>query len=523
MFRAFIALVLITTIGVGMSLGQEPHGGPGMPGELSVGQSPRVITPGQPEGPGGLLAQDTVVTAPTVSLETTGPLEVNAGKPAEFGIAVQNLGEFPVFDATVVLTLPNDLRFVESRPQPSNQDGLRLYFHLGELKSKANHQIVLRTEPTQRAEVKLDVRLRMAAVNQIQVQVREPKLDLQLEADDEIVYGQPSTHRLVVTNSGDGVATNISLQQVLRMSDGRMLQEDAGQIPWLEPGQSRELLVNVPATFEGHVDLHYELKSDGGNSSTDSRRLTVLRPQLQVRAEGPGMVYLHRAGIYTIHVSNPGDSAVENVSVVTKLPAGMLVTTLERPAKYDQEVGTLTWTIQSLGAGGEALLRFKALCGREGKQIQSVRAIAEHGLASRAQQATIVLSRPQLSVQIAHVDGPIEVGQEAVFNVVVGNRGTRVADDVRVLIRLPEGLKATDTLGEPTTDGQLALAPMSVAPGKQHVVRFSVVAQQEGEHVVRATLVSEKYHNRLMAESGVFVYKSDVDRLATEPVETLLR
>ena len=64
------------------------------------------------------------------------------------------------------------------------------------------------------------------AVNVVAMQVRKPELELKLDASSEVIYGQQSMQKVVITNTGDGVATNINVHQVMRIHTPNLSKEN---------------------------------------------------------------------------------------------------------------------------------------------------------------------------------------------------------------------------------------------------------------------------------------------------------
>jgi len=114
----------------------------------------------------------------------------------------------------------------------------------------------------------------------------------------------------------------------------------------------------------------------------------------------------------------------------------------------------------------------------------------------------------ELSFAINNAGGPIEIGAETSYEVVVQNSGSKPDTNVRVQLQIPPELELISTDSQAGTDGRglVAFQPKgNLAPGEQLKYSLRVRGLSPGTHIVRAVVVSD--------QSKVPVTKEDTTRV----------
>ncbi len=218
------------------------------------------------------------------------------------------------------------------------------------------------------------------------------------------------------------------------------------------------------------------------------------------------MNFMGREGVYEICVSNPGDAATENVKVVASLPAGLQLTVLGKPVKFDRRSNTLTWFVERLDPGATESLPFKLKALAEGQHVQEVTASAQGGLYADDRLTTQVISRPHINVRVINKDGPLAVKTAAEFAVELKNVGTKNADNVRIKVITPAELEAVASDDYAAQSNQLTFAPLSLAVGESKTLRFRAVGHEAGDHMIRVVMESAALSQPLSVEGSAFFY-----------------
>jgi hypothetical protein len=139
-------------------------------------------------------------------------------------------------------------------------------------------------------------------------------------------------------------------------------------------------------------------------------------------------------------------------------------------------------------------------------------ASAADNLSASAAATTQVEALADLKIEIRDPQGPVAVGTEAVYELVIRNRGSAAAKDVDLVAFFSEGLeaKSVEGGGHEITTGQVVFTPLaSVGAGETVVYKVHAHADREGHHVFRCELFCESLHTKLAAEEATYFYGSD--------------
>ncbi len=451
---------------------------------------------------------DIKTAVPVLSIETAGPSDINLGKTARFVVTVKNVGDVPAEGLIIRTELPLTVDYQNATPKPEAVEDGAIRFFLGDLKAQGSARITLNLLPTKQGPVNLETRASFSTSTKSSLRVRQSKLRLTTTGPARIQYGQPVQFKLVVTNKGDGPSENVHI--LPNVPDGLLLDKRAGkavQIGVLPPGDSREMLYTINANATGTLKLGFTAVDASGAKSESEVAVRVMRPMLNLSIHGPAMRYVNRSGNFEIRVANPGDAAAHSVEVVASIPPGLRVVALKQAAKYDRDAQTLTWVLPELNAGSEQVLSLKAVATKVGEAVQHVVATNKQGLTGNAELTTKVASRPLIWATILNSNGATEVNQAANFTILIGNRGSEVAENVEVSAIVPDELKVvrTDDLLE-INGGEIRFEPVTIGVGEQKELQFHAVGRRAGDHTVRITFKCDKMANALSAEGSAFVY-----------------
>ncbi len=168
-------------------------------------------------------------------------------------------------------------------------------------------------------------------------------------------------------------------------------------------------------------------------------------------------------------VTNPRESAAENVSVEARLPNSLRVVEAI-PAATGQD-GVLRWELNDLAAGEQRTIQVVLVAAESGPAdiVTDARSTDSH-----AQSLTV--TEPQLSVV---VNGPtdVAVGEPATQTVTVRNPGSGIATNIKLEALIPDGL-------EHVRGNRLLMDIGSLNPGETRRIRLALAAIAGGEQVL---------------------------------------
>jgi uncharacterized repeat protein (TIGR01451 family) len=481
------------------------------------------ITPAAKTPAVAIHAITAVSALPAVYVETVGPSEVNVGKAGTFTITVRNAGETNAQGIVVRTTLPAAAELRKSNPTPKLVVDNQVQFDIGDLPAKGERKIDLEIIPRQAGAIELATTLSLAVSTQSPVMVRQPRLAITCDAPSETIFGELATIKLKVTNTGDGIAEDVAVRQVRDLERGEQsprITQLPAQIGALAAGESREIELSVPANVAGALRASVVAEGDGGLEATTTAEVRVRRPMIEIKSEGPSFRYINRTGDYTIHLTNPGDAAAKNVTVQAQIPAGLQVVAAERRATFNRELGTLTWELPQVEPGSTVSLQYRIKGIAEGEQRQQVRTIAEHGLSAQATLVTRVGGVADITMTVSDTAGPIEVGGAVEYVIVLKNRGTKAAGNVRLTATMPDGLQAGEPAkAEYTVEGsRIAFALIDeLKANEEQVLRVSAVGRSAGEQPVRFVLTADALSREIVVDESTLFYSGDSEEAPERP------
>jgi hypothetical protein len=145
---------------------------------------------------------------------------------------------------------------------------------------------------------------------------------------------------------------------------------------------------------------------------------------------------------------------------------------------------------------------------------------ADGDVSSVAMANTRVEALADLKLEVRDPHGPIAVGEDAVYEVLVRNRGTKAADGVDLAVFFSDGLEAVSAEGgqHDISPGQVIFRPLASLPaGEVMVYRIHAKAEKGGNHVFRAEVACSSLNTKLAAEETTRFYGDEaVAPLASE-------
>jgi len=445
-------------------------------------------------------------SAPLVTTTISAPEFINVNEVSPVKIDVKNPGKATVYNVKLVASLPENVK-VDSR-QGNFVDG-KCTFEISSLQPGENRQLLMDVVTDEKRPLNIETALMISSRNEVKIGVRQPQLVVSVEGPPQTNVGAKATHVITVTNIGDGIASNVNL--IADIPDSlRIIEKTGFETPeTLRPGaQAQAKIVTLPHQA-GPTELAFAAEGKSCKAKPASAALRITQPELRVAAIGPDMNFVERDGIYTITIDNPGEVDVNNVDVEFVIPEGVKITTISRQAKMDGPRRTLKWTFDRIKAQTEQTVQLKAVATSDGEKLCRIRVASDETNEKEVSLKTVIATRAELSIQMQNIGGPVQVGSEASFVVVVENRGSSLANDLEIEVQLPAGMRpASPKDGIVDEDANSILfADSELSAGKTREFRFSAMGVEKGEHIVRSSLESVGSKQRITVENSVYVYE----------------
>lgn len=463
-------------------------------------------------------------SAPSITTQIEVPEYIILNQPAKLRIKLQNHGEVAATSVKLLATIPEHVKFAGSTPAPTDHQGRLYQFEFPEIGGQKTCELIINLIPLEKKAIDIGTEVLVENIQRFSVSVREPKIKLSLEGPEKVDLGQKLVHKVMLENTGDGVAQNIVLRPMFP-SLLRHEQKEQVLIPALEPGQKMDVALPSLATSAGQTEFAVSIAAEGVELQTAKTTLVIHQPELKISASGPQINFLNREGIYSIVLANTGEVEATNVIVDLQMPPGIKVTTISHPATVNPETGKLTWNLNRISPKSVQTLKLLTLATKPGSQDCIISVRSQQTSDATINLITNVVTRPELNVKLQNQSGPVPVGGKVQFLVAVENTGSKSAENIAIKILLPTALVANseDEAGKLSLDRNLVFNSSKLEPGQKEEFRFVAVANEKGEHVVRTILNTSAFERELTSEGAAFVYELNENRVSESLAPALVR
>jgi uncharacterized repeat protein (TIGR01451 family) len=475
-------------------------------GEHRVGKTPASVTG---EAAVGSARADLMV-------EVKLPAEAEPGRPVRYTITVRNGGAAPVSNVNVMQEWNAAVELKSSEPK-AERIGEQFTWLLGSLDAGATKTITAELVCDAAADVtalKPKTTASCDVVTTGEVRWSRAELALTLEAPAVGNVGEPVVIQLEVANRGRAAAENVllfdELPEGLEHPAGRRLDYPIGR---LGPGEVRKTRLRVTPGRAGDFVNRIELKADRHPPIVREMHLTVKESELEVIASAPRLRPVGRPYTMAIEIRNKGATPAKGAAVVANLPEGMEFASATEEAKHDPAARTVSWKLGELAPGAVKTVTVTAAAVRPGDAVCKASITAE-GFRKETELTTRVQGAASLVVDVTDAEDPLDVGQEAAYEIRVTNVGSIAAGKVQLEVTLPvemefagaEGAVSVKGAG-PSADRKLTFESLpSLAPKSDLVVKIRCRCLKPGDARVRATVSATELSRPIVSEAGTTVF-----------------
>lgn len=433
----------------------------------------------------------TLTETPGIRVTTRGPGQMTIEENGGFQIEVENRGSQTVDGLLVRAVAPEGIRVAGSEPSQgetddSSGDG-ELYWTIDRLAGGETATLNLDLRATASGSFDLKVDWTLHPLESVtRVRVRQPQLQLTIDGPEEVVFGQSRVYRVRVRNPGDGIAPNVVF--TLSPDSPASQTQRIGSIP---PGKEALFEVELTAQDRGDLKIHGVVTGDHGLRASTAKTIRVTAADLEAILSGPEQKYQDTVADYLIEVVNHGTAASERVEATLRIPEGMQY--LGGIDGGEQRGNQVRWEISALSPGVTREYAFRCRMTATGEQTLAFdcRGTASGETAVELQTAVSAVADLVMSVEAPAAPAP--VGREVPYEVTVRNRGSKAAEDVRVVTQFAHGIEPQRVVGHggEVLPGQVVFEPIGkIEAGEEIVLTVFATADAAGNHRFRAEVRS---------------------------------
>jgi len=483
--------------------GERLADGPGAPAGGATGQG----RPGVPQLEG--------LQTPQLTIEKSGPRDLQVGKPARFEVTVRNVGAATAHDTVLKDAIPYGTSLIATMPPaspagPGNPTG-DLLWSIGELKPGQEARVAMELMPRLEGEIGSVASVSFRSDASVRSRVTKPALEITAEPPQKTLIGEAMTLELTLSNPGTGTATGVVVEGLLPEAvshpAGREVEFDVGR---LEPGTSRSITLVLTTVTPGVHEIRLAARADGGIEVAQRMRAEITAPMLELAADIPNRRYLQRPATCKLKMTNTGTAPAMAVELAAQLPTGMKFVRANNAGYYDERTHRVLWSLEELPAGEDGTVELVVMPTTLGPQAIVAAARNPAGLADQLTHTIEVEGLAALSFEVVDSEDPIEIGGLTEYVVRVTNQGTKAATNVELAANLLGDLEPIDAKG-PVPFGVenllVAFDPLAtLAPADEAVFRIRVRGRRPGNQRVQFMLKSDDLKTPLTAEEMTHVY-----------------
>jgi uncharacterized repeat protein (TIGR01451 family) len=442
--------------------------------------------------------------SPRIETRWTRQSDINVGQPCDLMLTVRNSGGANASDVVVDVFFPRTVRLTSASPKPAAAES-SVVWEFPSLDAGEEREIHITMIPSQRGELTANANVRFSTAATTVLAVEEPMLKLAMQGPSQVMMGEPASHVVTVSNPGTGVAHNVtvevSIPEGLEHPKGKRLKMDLGSV---NPGEQRSVRLSMTAVAGGSQTVSVIATSGTELRQTANAKVAVLAPSLNLAVSGPAVRYVGRDARYSLKLANDGQAVTNNVRAMYVVPKGFEYLYSSRGGKYDETTRTVTWFVGSVSPKESIDLSLKLKPVALGDFSHVARAVSEHGAVAEANVATRIEGTASLVLEVLDLDDPVEIGRETAYEVRVRNEGSKQAQNVGLSVELPNGVKLINIKGPTQHIAESGLvvfkALETLEPGKTAIFQIHIQGADEGNHRVRARLISDSIQEPLTVE-----------------------
>lgn len=460
---------------------------------------------------------------PMIESRVEGPQRAIVGRPTQYRVTLSNTGTVVASDVIATIEAPTTADIADASAsggvveRAASEDGAAesakvVKWQLYELQPGAEQTLSVEIIPRSGRDMHLSVRWTHAAVGgEATVELEEPKLHMEISGPNEVLYGKSQRYALTLANPGTGAAEDVAIELLPPGGDENSIVRHS--VGTLAAGETKKIELELTAREAGELRMHASATATGDLKSEAEKIVLCRRPGLEVDWRGPDKQYAGAVATYFLRVRNPGTATADDVKVRLQLPTGAELVDASEGFAFDEAHQQVTWTAAGLNAGDERFMQVRCRFVTAGVNNIELSAQTADGITSSATTAAVaVVALADLKLDVVDPKGAVPVGETAVYEIRIKNRGTTAARGVNVVAMFSEGIDPTRVEGGPHTikNGRVAFRTIdNLAAGAEAVLRIQAVAGQEGTHVFRAEVVCDDIETKLAAEETTRFFTED--------------
>ena len=430
-----------------------------------------------------------------VLLEKILPEQIILGRPFNYSMVVTNLTDMTLETVRISEILPENFTLTSSSPYEATMQGNTAVWTIPSLAPRASETLNITGTANSGTQFATCAEVTYRAMLCVTTPVVSPAIALAVRlasamdtcTETQIVY--------TVTNNGSATLTDVNINTAIPSGITVVRGESTIRVNSLAPGASESFTVDVKPNTGGTYNIEPTATSSEGVTANTTASTTVSAPVLVASASAPEQVLIVRTITYAVGVTNTGNTTAGATMVSASLPAHATFVSATDGGIVD--AGNVVWQVSSLAPGGVVNYSFTVKPERGGAFPTTVRATNDCAGVATAAAETQVVGIPALLLEVADLNDPVAVGDDVVYEIVVTNQGSALANNIVLKIVLEDNERYVSSTGETTatvSGREILMAP---------IVAMEIGGKAVYRVTVRTTAISDTRFTVIMTSSDL--------------------
>ncbi|MBX9681679.1 MAG: DUF11 domain-containing protein [Gemmataceae bacterium] len=491
------------------------------------------------------LDPDASVT-PQLTVEKRGPFAQKLGPALAYQILVRNVGQTPANNVRVEDEIPGSIKLTDCDPRPDTYEGDKAIWKIPSLRPGEERIIQLKLQSDRPGEMASTTAVHVFASTSFRTKILPgekgekgnaalddegpnlfpptPKADLNRTSFDpsrsysvdaksvSVKMGGTANIEVVIQNRTtlpiDGLQMYAKIPAGLKHPRGNEIFAD---LPPLKPGESRLFKIPLATFVAGSHAVEIRIVGKAGEATATSTVNVASTTAMTITQPAITRLALNREGEVLIQVTNHQEKNLRNIELLDRLPDNLEFVGASDRGLYQQATRTVHWLIDSLPAGQTRTVSLKVQPKTPGQFPHEVVARAMHLPEQKSAGTLEVEGYANLTLKIRDREDPVELGKDAVYDIVLENRGSTAASNVRITVLTDDGMQprsATGPLAFQVQGRTIAFAPIPrLAAGATTTLQVMTTASQVGDRRVRVQVTSDQQTTPVWREESTAAYR----------------
>ncbi|MDR1053663.1 MAG: DUF11 domain-containing protein [Planctomycetaceae bacterium] len=488
---------------------------PNITSKISVDEDtrPRVET-GTLEGTGtpGPATLEGIQT-PHLTLEKILPAEIVVDQPTTIKTVIKNIGRSTAKNVTVRDRIPQGTRLLSTTPKATATPEGELIWALENLDGSEQLIVEMRVIPVREGEIGSVAVVNYYAEASSRSMVTRPKIHVEVKAPQEVRLGEVANVEITISNPGTATTTGIVIEEYipdgLYHKDGKVLVNK--NIDNLKPKEAKKLTLPLTCVGAGTLQNRLVVKANGNLKIEEKTTINALAPILDLKIVGAQQRFLERRSDFKLVVSNTGTAAANEVELKLALPVSMQFVSTNQSGVYESSTHTVHWALQELPAETTGEIDLVLMPAKIGNASLRFAGSGKNNLKAETNHTIVVDGISAISFEVTGDSNLVEMGKDAVYEIKVANKGTKVAGNVCVKAQLSNGMSFVNAEGpvrHQSKNGIVQFEPLSQLDAKgEKVYKIAARCDSDGDHRITVQIISDELEKPITKEESTRVFK----------------